>query len=71
MRGFYEHIVPSVETGESEHVVAVVEAMCSLHRDLGAHDVAIANAFEAALVIHYLPLDILRQSCETDMWFLL
>ena len=55
VRDFYENIIPAATKQHARHVAAVENAFCAVHRGTSSQD--IANAFEAALVIHYLPAD--------------
>lgn len=73
VRAFYEHLIPAVLDDEKEseghHLATVAEAFCAMHRAPAPYD--IANAFEAAVLIQYLPADRLRECCRENAWQLM
>ncbi len=66
VRAFYENFIPAATKNDAvAHVASVADAFCAIHREQNSHD--IANAFEASLVIHYLPAADLKNHCGPNV----
>jgi len=69
VRGFYENIIPAVLGTNPEDIQTALEAFCNAHG--ASRPNYIANAFEAAIVFHFLSPELLGRYCGSDACHLL